>query len=1037
MRVLSETLGVSNVHVEAKDAIGTSGVVVSPSVDPLQAALDDDGGDESESEQADPEFASKAQSQSEKERIFGRLAPLVLDAPSQLPDALTILKDWGNNCLDDLQSLDGVGGASLSSRFSSLTTELRDGIIISRLLFYLALPRYRPPSGRNDELEDVNPDFNVNRMRLLKQRGVQLHSPFPTYDDCFGDLMRYPPVKRMSILLNFASDLISATHRLTPDQLEALETLQMLADRSKSESVDETPVSNSPRLSLAGDGLLGAKRSSSPQLKRKTSSKVLLKWMEGVPKSQRRGSTAFGSDDATFPSSSEFLPQYVDPILLCEGSKAASVTLLAMLYVRFAHAFNHKAQETAAKEVELMRALLRDQESSSGGGGGGGISSPTRGRGSVAQPSKLDTMLSAIDEEEKSPWNIFLDRCKPFFTSSAHGFVLEGNFWSAMTCESAEMLEVFSAVTCAMQRSLETHRWHITMQCLTPLISSIGMTRGCFSGMLASTDYYLYQRSCEAQDIVFMPEVVYLLATQRKEILPPNEQGGVGSSSASTRQLSELPTSPPCENIIVAPMVPNHDTFIELEDSTNTSGCDPDEFRKHPYYQRLQDVLHAFTDDLARVFLSRASTNSTMLAPIVTLASWRMLWMDAGLCPGKISLEAITFMFSDACQSQHQTRQHLGGGGNAHRGSGDDSTTSSDHGGGITIASLQEMSFDAFYDGCLRVANYRYAPVTLGASGGGGGNGASIGPSHISSPGMSALESSHYNHHPPPLSGFHSVSPSASRATSASTGKKKVYTSLQEAFTKLLVDVIVPLHPIHSPPVAIQHLKQGVLVQDLLRRRNAELLAVFQAYAKVHLGITAVEKDDALRMIKDAGLATAELSYQVVADLFVECSVKRTLADQSAMNAMDPWHVDAPYGGGGHSGSIFQNTANSNNNSAAPPAGGMAALQALAAQQQRSSASRNHQSLMQQTTVDRQLLDFTAFVDFICVLMLYKLPNPFQPMHTKLEYFLDRNVIAPLRFRVDQAAKARARRRDTNVGAPNAGTGKFLNLLESVQQQSL
>ncbi|CUF92054.1 Hypothetical protein, putative, partial [Bodo saltans] len=114
-----------------------------------------------------------------------------------------------------------------------------------------------------------------------------------------------------------------------------------------------------------------------------------------------------------------------------------------------------------------------------------------------------------------------------------------------------------------------------------------------------------------------------------------------------------------------------------------------------------------------------------------------------------------------------------------------------------------------------------------------------------------------------------------------------------------------------------------------------------------------------------------------------------------------------------------------------------AALQALAAQQQRSSASRLVESLMQQTTVDRQLLDFTAFVDFICVLMLYKLPNPFQPMHTKLEYFLDRNVIAPLRFRVDQAAKARARRRDTNVGAPNAGTGKFLNLLESVQQQSL
>lgn len=259
-----------------------------------------------------------------------------------------------------------------------------------------------------------------------------------------------------------------------------------------------------------------------------------------------------------------------------------------------------------------------------------------------------------------------------------------------------------------------------------------------------------------------------------------------------------------------------------------------------------------------------------------------------------------------------------------------------------------------------------------------------------------------------------------------------MYTSLHDAFTKLLVDVIVPMHPIHSPPAVLQHLKQGVLVQDLLRRRNAELLAIFQAYAKVHLGVAALERDDALRMIKDAGLATAELSYQVVGDLFVDCSVKRTIADQSAMNAMDPWHVDAPYGNTGHSGSIFQSNGGNNNSSVAVAggAGGMVALQALAAQQQRSSASRNHQSLMQQATVDRQILDFTAFVDFICVLVLYKLPNPFQPMHTKLEHFLDRNVIAPLRFRVDQAAKARARRRDTSV-APAAAAGKFLGLLDN------
>lgn len=1033
MRVLSESLGVSYLHQESKDAVATSAGAAraasrSPSrgtPDPmsLSGALEDDGGDVSDSEQADPEYAAKVQGQTEKERVFGRLAPLVLDAPSQLPDALTILKDWGNNCLDDLQALDGVGGASLSSRFSSFTTELRDGIIVSRLLFYLALPRYRPPSiNKNDDLEDVNPDFTVNRARLLRQSGVQLHSPFPTYDDCFGDLMRFPPVKRMGILLHFASELISGTHRLTPDQVDALEALQLLSDH-QSEREDISSETTTTTTATAQDEIGLVRRTSSPQLKRRSSSKVLLHWMDGVQKN-RRGSTAFGDDAAAaFPSTSEFLPQYVDPTLLCEGSKSAAVTLLAILYVRFAHAFNHKAQETAAKEAELMRALLKDQGSPLMGASAG-FGSPGRALGG-SQSNKLDNLLGAIDEEEKSPWQIFLDRCKPFFTSSAHGFVLEGNFWSALSCESAEMLEVFSAVSCALHRSLETHRWHITMQCLTPLISSTGMTRGCFSGMLASTDYYLYQRSCESQDVSFHPEVVYFMAAQRKEL--PATPSPEETVSKVPHPLETPPVSPPSGSVALPDEL---GPLLRLEPSAD--GFDEQEFRSGAYFQSLHVVLQAFTDDLARVFLGRATTHNTMLTPTMSVTAWRMLWMDAGLCPGRVSLEAITFMFSDSCQSHNAltfaSHHRKSGGGMS---AAEESTTSSDHhpgGAGGQITSLQEMTFDAFLEGCLRVANYRYAPVSLVSAAGASAAAATHSRDMMNSsfsPGASFQAD-----FPPPLPAFH-TSPSVSRAPSANPGKKRVFTTLQEAFTRLMVDAIIPLHPMHSPPVVLQHLKQGVLVQDLLRRRNAELLSVFQAYAKVHLGITALEKEDALRMIKDAGLATAELSYQVVSELFVECSFKRTAADQGAMNAMDPWHIDAPYGGG-HGGSIFQSTSNST--AAFVGGSSIVALHAMAAQQQRNSATRNQQSLMQQANADRLILDFPAFVDFLCVLLLYKLPNPFQPMHLKLEHFLDRNVIAPLRFRVDQAAKARARRRDTSV---SAGGGKVSSLVGSVQQQPL
>lgn len=1039
IKVLSDVLKVSNATIEAideerltTDMLVTSAEVqlVAPDMKHRIAIPDldaDDGADESETETSDPSFANSVNRASEEERLFGRYAPLVLDAPTQLPDALVIITDWANNCLDDLQALDGVGGSSLSTRFTSLSSEVRDGIIFSRLLFYLALPRYQPAKSTT-ELDDVSPDFAVNRARLLSSKGVQLHSPFPTYDDCFGDLMRFPPIKRMNVLLNFASDLMSGTHRLTSKQVEALNQLSCLAEQNAEEaqrSAAEYTFDGTAQTFQAARRTSVAQRSFNPR----RASKVCLDLDEqnakGGPKQHRRPSNAFSDSDmsAAFPVTSEFLPQYVDPLLLCEGSKAAVVTFLSLLYVKFAHPFNHKANETMVREVEMMKVLLKDpspgtpQTSSPQlphsspllQRNGSGFFAALQRQGASSKASKLESLLSTIEEDEKSPWQTFLDRCKPMFASPSNPFVLDGNFWSSTMIDSAEMLEVFSSVVCALQRSLEAHRWHVTLMCITPMISNVGMTRGCFSGMYASTSLYLYQRSCMYEDVALNTAVVHLLVTQRKEYPPPPLPAHVSPQGGAA--LGPLAPSPVISPQAGSLMMGTASTPGVLD--LNVSAFDAAEFESSAAYSAVMATLSAVISDLARVFLSRASVNQTMLTPTMTLASWRLMWMDTGICPEKISIDALTFVFSESCRSNGGHSIYNRASSLGSRAAASDPTSpleslSSAQNVGTGAALFQEMSFDEFCEGVLRVAHFRYAPVVLTTAPAGGGSAL-----HDSLVDVVPLSGSVL-----PMPAFSSL---PSRANSAA--KQKSLIPLHEAFARVVSEYLASLYPVHTPPQAIARIKSGVLVEDLLRRKNAELLSVFQAYAKVHLGIPALEKEDALRLVKDAGIATAELSYQVIADLFQECSFKRTAADQAAMNLMDPHHLD---GAVSARGSIF---GAGNSMTSAPTGAQRQSVAGFLTKQQQS----NGQSPAQ---VDRQLIDFPAFVDFLCVLLLYKMPNPFVPMHVRLEHFLDRNVIAPLKYRVEQASRARTRRKETVVSL-SKGDGAQSSTPQSVQQKPL
>lgn len=377
----------------------------------------------------------------EEEWLFGQLAPVVLSSTTNLPDAITILQDWANGCLDDLEELDDLKGGALSTRFSTFSEEARSGILLSRLLFYLSLPRYLQRTARRDDHKRQEVELKLGnsypdrRRQLLRKHNVQLDAPFPVFSECFGDLLSMRLSDRMALLLQFASELISGSDRLGNDSLE----------RERQDLFHTVSA------------------------------------MTDIP--------------LPTPVGRIELQEVIAPHALATGERASVVTFMALLYIRFAHPFNHKSKQSAEIEKAAILHILSGgvhrhtvavSRSHSTAGGGGGEDDGESGTADAPPPSVEEKIIMSLEDEDKSPWHLFKERCFPVFGSAAHPFLLRGNFWPSDAFDSPQLSQILGQLGIALHRSLELHRWHVLLSCLVPVMTYSGISRGVFTGPRAS-----------------------------------------------------------------------------------------------------------------------------------------------------------------------------------------------------------------------------------------------------------------------------------------------------------------------------------------------------------------------------------------------------------------------------------------------------------------------------------------------------------------------------------------------------------------------
>lgn len=577
-------------------------------------------------------------------------------------------------------------------------------------------------------------------------------------------------------------------------------------------------------------------------------------------------------------------------------------------------------------------------------------------------------------------------------------------------------------MTNALHQSLLTHRWHIQMMCLAPLASYHGLSRGVFCGQLASVQNFLYQQSLDGQEVALSTAAVYVLGTQRKEIiLPPELMAGGVLSGESVKDGALLPRE---SSIAVSGTSPLQNELNGGQPATDGIACRPPVahlmfVRESSYYRSVCLAVKSYLVDLARLYLNRAVVRQSMGVPTLPLASWRQLWTECGLCPERLSLDTITRIYAEATEQGEEDREsHIAApspmpspGLSYLRQPSMAGTTSEG-------ALLHELNFSEFCEAIVRVAHHRYAPVTMVAT--------------------------------------NSDDPTAPR--------QRVQVPLYEALGRLMVEVLMPLMSQYSPAAVSERLRSDIGVQDVLRRTNAELTTIFQAYAKVRLGVVGMEKEDALRLVKDCGIASAELSYQVITELFLQCGAKRTYNERVAQRNMDPRQLEdvsaAADDSSATGGSLMRDHSTSNSRQQSvvaskrdPSRVSMNATMRLP--NRMSSVVRgstiDRQTLKQQqlqSTMDRVLLSYEEFVTFLLVLLQYKAPNPFVPVEDRLAMFLERSIIGPLRYRMEQLEKAKKRAATTKPnkeggnaplqasgGATTAATNQQQSSRRSPQQQ--
>lgn len=627
----------------------------------------------------------------EEERLFGRLAPIVLSSTDSLPDALIILQDWANACLDDLQSLDDLKGGSLSLRVSSFTSEMSNGVLLSRLLFYLALPRYLQRTvggsqsdedeeddgvgGRRAGVRDAYYDQQENatasaverrgvdvldgggglrapdavgalplerypryRRQLLEGRHVQLDAPFPVYADCFGDLLSMEPPARMVLLLQFAGELLARFEAASSD-----------AQQVRLEEVREVVRS--------GLGL-----------------------------------------QYPAPASRVGLHEVIDPFALAMGERAAVVTLIALLYTRFSHPFNHKCQQAAQVEKAAMLYLLSggrlppsmanvsaaapvsssslpsDAANNAGDPGSASANEMKESVGSVFVPTTMpavllrDDILSRLDKDDKSPWQLFKERCLPVFGTAAHPFLLRGNFWPSDAFEAPDLAVMLGQLGAALQRSLQLHRWHVTMSCLVPVATYTGLSRGVFTGPQSSPAALRLALLREGGlDIPLHTTVLQCMLRRRVRAAAASEEwvsplsqseldqvkGAEGNERSATKLSTSILSDPSGEVGGVFSGV-----LSQLVSSAEAAALAREK-------RQLLDALKVSLEDLLALFLRRATLSAELALPVLDLGMWRLLCADLrvlSLDPDRedtapLDIELVSRIFYDAVIALHESRR--------------------------------------------------------------------------------------------------------------------------------------------------------------------------------------------------------------------------------------------------------------------------------------------------------------------------------------------------------------------------------------------
>ncbi|GET86640.1 hypothetical protein, conserved [Leishmania tarentolae] len=947
-------------------------------------------------------------SESDEERLFSRIAPIVLRSVRQLPDALVIITDWANSCLDDLECLDDMKEGPLAERFHSFSEEARNGVLISRLLYYLALPRYRTTMSAAEMEGDVGAAVGMSgssgarldgvdrRRQLLEQHGVQLNPPFPVYADCFGDLLAAPPVERMSQLLAFATELIAGQDVAAQQQNEL-----WWASIADSENTNDK-ASIDPRVSAAEAG--------------------------DVKRSLRDAAALLPTLSAPLP-----LHTVADPHAVVRGERSAIITLIALLYIRFAHPFHHKSNQCARRErIALLNLWSGGQATAAELNGivSDGIQDAARGGGNTAEitatlgqvpPSGYSMeadMLRQLPTEDKTAWQLFRERCLPIFGTQAHPFLLRGGFWPSDAFESPELAAMLSTLAMVLRRSLELHRWHVTLNCLVPVRTYGGLSNGIFTGPCASAPALLLGLRQDGSGCFSIEHQLI------RQCVEQRQKAYLNARESEALSLSLIPMGNEAATLQAQPQ-------SMADPTTETASL-------------AGAITGMWQEDLLSLFVLRATLSAHLALPVLDLGSWRMLCSDLGIitlalpdseepnvhdaavlkrresgqsktqAPStwsrqpmpklqEMDMEVVTQLFQRAVMTVSLARGEVdpavlqsaraareapsatapAAPGQHREGEDKQNRSSRPSTPRQALPGIQmDMTYPSFVIALVLLAHHLYPAFMSATPAGEEARPLSSVAAAVDAGNASALAMS--NHADPGVPA--SLPPEGDETNptgTVSSSERTSYCSLAEAFGLLMRGIVLPRSASHlrttDPNFVLHQLTRGVKTQVVLRNCSPALLLVYQAYSKDVFGEPGMVRRDVLRLLRDAMLTSTELSQNRIHDLFSSCSVLRQANEEVAITNRK--EMDR----------LARAQRNINNLPWSSRRPGYRAVRIV-------DPDTGTEAPVAETVYRKRIhvLTFEGFCNLLCVLCGFKQPNVFVPFEERLFFFVYHSLLKPL-----------------------------------------